>query len=170
MISTYLKSRSKSFLIEKITNSKSITEDLNLRIKELEDYNQKLINKLKDQELIINFLRKENIALLPLYTCKLPKEKAIYFISYLSAYYKFSIDDLKSSSRKGKLPYCRQLASYFLMKHFDWSFYDVKDFLECDRSTVYHSIEKIEDLIDVDRSVLKDVLTHREWLERLNKI
>lgn len=165
-----LKYRSKEFLIEKITNSKSIAEDLSLKIKELEDHNEKLINKLKDQELIIDFLRKENMALLPLYTCKLPKEKAIYFISYLCAYHKFSIEDLKGSSRKGKLPYCRQLASYFLMKHFDWSFYDVRDFLECDRSTVYHSVEKIEDLVDVDRSVLKDVLTHREWLERLNKI
>lgn len=149
---------------------KDLQRELEEKIKSLEQHNETLIRKLKDQESIIDFLRKENAALLPLYTCKMPKEKAIYFINYLCAYHKFSIEDLKSSSRKGRLPYSRQIASYFLMKHFNWTFYDVRDFLECDRSTVYHSIEKIEGLIDVDRSVLKDVLAHRDWLEKLNKI
>jgi chromosomal replication initiation ATPase DnaA len=144
--------------------------ELEQKVKSLESHNEALITKLKDQESIVDFLRKENTALLPLYTCKLPKDKAIYFMNYLCGYYKFSMEDLKGNSRKGKLPYCRQVASYFLMKHFDWTKREVTNFLECDRTTIYHSIEKIEGLIDVDRSVLKDVLAHRDWLEKLNKI
>jgi len=139
-------------------------------IEELKNDNLQLIQKVKDQEAVINFLRIENKALLPLYTATIPKDKSIFFISYLCSYYKFSIEDLKSGSRKGKLPYCRQLATYFLMKSFEWTRYEVKDFLQCDRSTIYHSVEKIEGLIDVDRIVLKDMLAHRDWLRKLNEI
>lgn len=145
-------------------------EDLLLELQEVKKDNVNLIKKLKDQESIIDFLRKENKYLLPLYACKLPKDKAIYFMSYICAHYKISIDQVISNSRKGNLPYVRQISCYFLSKHFDWSIYDIRDYLECDRTMVIHNVQKIEDLIEVDRSVLKDVLAHRDWLEKLNKV
>lgn len=152
---------------------KSVTEErdeLLLELQELKKDNSQLIKKLKDQDLVIDFLRKENKYLLPLYTCKLPKEKAIYFMSYLCSYYKVSLEDLKGSSRKGTLPFVRQISCYFLSNHFDWSIYDIRDYLECDRTMVIHNVQKIKDLLDIDREVLKDVLAHRDWLEKLDKI
>lgn len=140
------------------------------RIEELEKDNELLLNKLKDQEQIVDFLRKQNKYLLPLYNCKLPKEKAIYFMSYLCSQYKVSIDKIVGNSRVAPLPYVRQLSCYFLLKHFDWTVYDIKDYLQCDRTMVLHNVQKIIDAVDIDRTVLKDVLTHRDWLEKLNKV
>ena len=139
-------------------------------IQELKNDNLQLIQKVKDQEKIIDFLREENKALLPLYEAKLPKDKAIYFMNYICGNYKVSFDEVMSNSRKGILPYVRQISCYFLSKYFDWSIMEIRSYLICDRTMVIHNIQKIEGLIDVDRSVLRDVLVHRDWLKKLNEI
>lgn len=160
----------KAEVVQELSELKEDKKTLLKRIEDLEKDNEILFNKLKEQDLIVDFLRKENKYLLPLYTCKLPKAKGIYFMSYICSYYKVSIEKIKGNSRQGILPYVRQISSYFLMNHFDWTRDEVKDYIECDRTTIYHSIDKIKGLIDIDRSVLKDVLAHRDWLEKLNKV
>lgn len=162
--------KTKADVFTALSEVKEDKKTLLKRIKELEEDNQLLLKKLKDQEQIVDFLRKQNKYLLPLYTCKLPKDKVIYFMSYLCSYYKVSIDQIIGDLRITPLPYIRQISCYFLIKHFDWTIYEVRDYLECERTMVMHNVQKIEGLIDVDRSVLKDVLAHRDWLEKLNKI
>jgi len=162
--------RTLAYAKEKNLFLQDIKKELEEKVKSLEEHNQKLIARLKEQESIVDFLRKENAALLPLYTCKLPKDKAIYFMTYVCNYYKVTMDDVMGSSRKGILPYVRQIFCYFLSIHFDWSVGEIKEYLICDRTMVIHNVQKIEGLINIDRSVLKDVLAHRDWLEKLNKI
>jgi chromosomal replication initiation ATPase DnaA len=91
-------------------------------------------------------------------------------MSYLCSYYKVSIDQIIGDLRITPLPYIRQISCYFLIKHFDWTIYEVRDYIECERTMVMHNVQKIVDLVDVDRTVLKDVLAHRDWLEKLNKV
>lgn len=162
--------KTKADVFTALSEVKEDKKTLLKRIKELEEDNQLLLKKLKDQEQIVDFLRKQNKYLLPLYTCKLPKDKAIYFMSYLCSYYKVSIDQIIGDLRITPLPYIRQISCYFLIKHFDWTIYEVRDYLECERTMVMHNVQKIVDLVDVDRTVLKDVLAHRDWLEKLNKV
>lgn len=69
-----------------------------------------------------------------------------------------SMIDLVSSKRKGEMVIVRQMSCYFIKKHCKLTFARIGKLLgNRDHSTIIHSIDRINDLLDVDKVFKQDI-------------
>ncbi len=86
------------------------------------------------------------------------KDKIQNLLSVVSEYYNISTNDLISKKRKRIYLYPRQVAMYLIKDNFDLPFKKIGSYFSGrDHSTVMHSVEKINNEIQIDSNVKVDV-------------
>lgn len=80
-------------------------------------------------------------------------------------FYHFSMDELKSSSRRKPIAFARQVAMYLAREETDASLTEIGETLGGrDHSTILYGVEKISELIESNDSVRREVIAIRERL------
>lgn len=76
----------------------------------------------------------------------------------IASYYNINVKDLSSQSRKQELVYARNVAIYILKTNYDLPLKKIGDVLgNRDHSTIAHSFDKMQEMIDNDTSVKEDI-------------
>ncbi|MCF7925085.1 MAG: chromosomal replication initiator protein DnaA, partial [Candidatus Izimaplasma sp.] len=79
-------------------------------------------------------------------------------MSVVSDYYRISTSDMTSRKRSAKYVFPRQISMYLIKKSFDLPYKKIGAFFNNrDHSTVMHSVEKINNEMEMDNNVKKDV-------------
>jgi chromosomal replication initiator protein len=88
----------------------------------------------------------------------LSENKIKNIMSVVSDYYRISTSDLVSKKRTAKYVFPRQVAMYLIKTMYDLPYKKIGSFFNNrDHSTVMHSVEKINNEMEMDSNVKKDV-------------
>ncbi len=80
-------------------------------------------------------------------------------------FFKLTMDDIKSSSRKKPIAYARQVAMYLAREETDASLSEIGEMMGGrDHSTILYGVDKITDLIESDDNTRRETLAIRERL------
>lgn len=80
-------------------------------------------------------------------------------------FFKLTIEDLKSSSRKKPIAYARQVAMYLAREETDASLSEIGEMMGGrDHSTILYGVDKITELIESDDNTRREILAIRERL------
>jgi chromosomal replication initiation ATPase DnaA len=141
-------------------------------ISDLQEDIGSLSEMLKLKEDIITKLMAENAYLRSILNDQYgPVRDEDTFISYICTYYKITHNELVGSSRKGLLPFIRQVTAYYLNEEYKKGVTEIGRKLQCDHSTIIYGIARIRTNTGVTKELLKQKLEHGEWIRnfRLNE-
>jgi chromosomal replication initiator protein len=89
-----------------------------------------------------------------------------YIVNVVLNYFSLQYAELISKSRKRKYCYPRQCCDYLLRKKNNLFFSEIGKMIgDRDHTTIIHSVETIEDLMETDPKVKKDIVTLSELLK-----
>ena len=82
-----------------------------------------------------------------------------YIMEIVADFYNITVDDLKGSKRPKKIAYPRQIGMYLARKLLDTSLSKIgEDYGGRDHTTIIHACKKIEEDLEKDKSLEKDLM------------
>lgn len=137
---------------------------------ELEAENNELKAESAKKDELMKSLLEENKLLNTAVPLTSNKDYYELFIMYIRCLYKVTLEDIRGNSREGKLPYIRQILCYFLYETYGLKLTEIAVVLNYgDHSTVSTNIQKVKETVDYNPELLGDLITHRNWIRKLNE-